>query len=280
MTEKEKCDQPRGRALLLHLYHGKTSVCSAKVRVGLAELELDWTGQILDLGQGEQNEDWYLAFNPKGVVPTLIDDELVVVESSVILEYIAASPGANLMPSDPKDSIRAKMWLSDCIDVHAAINTMTFATSKRRQILALKTPDEIASSIAKMANPANANKRRDILANGIDSEHVAPAFFSLKMLFEKMESSLASSTWLLSDRYSLADTSLIAYVDRLDRLGLSGMWSEKAPNVMRWLANSRDRESYSTAIKNWAGPPEEESASDTAGKNWEQVARKWADFIA
>ena len=263
---------------MLHLYHGKTSVCSAKVRVGLAELELDWTGQILDLGQGEQNEDWYLALNPKGVVPTLIDDELVIVESSVILEYIAASPGANLMPSDPRERIRAKMWLSDCIDVHAAINTMTVATSKRLHILASKTPEQIASSIAKMANPANANKRRDILTNGIASEHVVPAFFTLKMLFDKMESALASSKWLLSDRYSLADTSLIAYVDRLDRLGLSGMWSEKAPNVTRWLANSRERESYTTAIRSYAGPPEEESASGTASKNWEQVARKWADF--
>jgi len=265
---------------VLHLYHGKTSVCSAKVRVGLAELELDWTGQILDLGHGEQNEDWYLALNPKGVVPTLIDDELVVVESSVILEYLAATAGAFLMPSDPRECIRAKMWLSDCIDVHAAINTMTFATSKRRQILASKTPDQIASSIARMANPANANKRREILTNGIDSEHVESAFFALTMLFDKMERALASSTWLLGDHYTLADTSLIAYVDRLDRLGLSGMWTESAPGVTRWLANSRDRASYSTAIKNYAGPPEEESAAESAVKNWEQVARKWADFNA
>lgn len=263
---------------MLQLYHGKTSVCSAKVRVGLAELDLNWTGTILDLGKGEQNEDWYLAYNPKGVVPTLVDDGLVVVESSVILEHIAASPGANLMPSDQKTRICAKMWLSDCIDVHAAINTMTFATSKRRQVLAAKTPEQIASSIAKMANPANANKRRDILANGIESDYVVPAFFTLKMTFEKMERALSESQWLLGEQYSVADTSLIAYIDRLDRLGLTPMWLERAPSVTRWLAQSRDRGSYSTAIEHYAGPPEAERASDAAGQNWEQVARKWADF--
>ena len=113
-----------------HLYHGKTSVCSAKVRVGLAELGLDWEGTILDLGASDQNSDWYLKINPKGVVPALVDDGRIVAESSVILSHLDRSAAdRSLTPSDPDLQTQAEMWLADCIDIHAAINTMTFATT-------------------------------------------------------------------------------------------------------------------------------------------------------
>ena len=266
---------------MLYLYHGSTSVCSAKVRIGLAETGLEWSGQILDLGKGEQNAKWYLQHNPKGVVPTLVNGDVTVVESSVILEYLAElQNGSDLMPTDPQGRARARMWLTECIDIHAAINTMTFATSKRREILARKTPVEIEASIARMANPANATKRRDILANAIESGHVLPAFFTLKLMFDRMQTALSQSNWLLGDHYSLADACLIAYLDRLDRLGLSEMWSERTPNVSVWLENSRQRQSYAEAILAFAGPLQADQTSEAARQNWQEVAPKWRAFTA
>lgn len=266
---------------MLYLYHGSTSVCSAKVRIGLAERGLDWDGQILDLSNGDQNADWYLHLNPKGVVPTLVDGDLTLVESSVILEYIdAQGAGVRMMPDDPKARARAGMWLSECIDIHAAINTMTFATSKRQQILASKTPEQIEASVARMANPANAAKRREILEKGMAASHAEAAFFTLLLMLDRMQVALGQGAWVLGSRYSIADAAIIAYVDRLDRLGLAGLWHDRAPLVGDWLMASRARPSYEAAIGTYAGPvgPEREKALATG--NWELVRPLWEAFLA
>ncbi len=268
------------RHIMLKLYHGTTSVCSAKVRIGLAECGLDWTGQILDLGKGEQTADWYLELNPKGVVPTLVNDGLEVVESSVILEYVdALGAGTRLMPQEAGARARAGMWLAECIDIHAAINTMTFATSKRAQMLASKTPEQIEASVARITSPANSAKRRDILDKGMASSYADAAFFTLRLMFDRMSRALEQGPWLLGDAYSIADASIIAYVDRLDRLGLAGLWESRTPLVKDWLEASRARPSYKVAIEDYGGPVGPERDRNLAAGNRELVAPLWTAFL-
>lgn len=68
---------------MLALYHGRTSVCSLKVRVTLAEKALNFDSRLLTL-RGDQFEPQYLKLNPNAVVPTLIHDDSIIVESTVI----------------------------------------------------------------------------------------------------------------------------------------------------------------------------------------------------
>ena len=83
----------------MKLYHGITSVCSVKVRIGLAEIGLHYDSIVLDLPNGDQHDPDYLKLNPSGVVPTLVDGDLVLVESSLILEYLdRAYNDSKLMP--------------------------------------------------------------------------------------------------------------------------------------------------------------------------------------
>ncbi|MXU65102.1 glutathione S-transferase family protein [Oceanomicrobium pacificus] len=264
----------------MKLYHGSTSVCSAKVRLGLAERGLDWDGQILDLGKGEQSSDWYLALNPNGVVPTLVDGDLTVVESSVILEHLdSVGAATTLMPDNPAARTRARMWLAACIDIHAAINTMTFATSKRDELLASRTPEQLSASIARMAHPANAAKRRDILDNGLQSTHVTTAFFTLRDMFDRMDRALSECDWLLGQEYSIADTAILAYVDRLDRLGLAVMFEARTPSIAGWLDRSRERPSYRTAVEAYAGPAEHDRALPAAAANRAMIEPLWSEFV-
>ena len=74
---------------MLTLYHAGTSVCSIKARLVMHETGLPWTSVELDLVRGEQVEPDYLKLNPAGVVPTLVHDGRVLVESSVIIDYLA-----------------------------------------------------------------------------------------------------------------------------------------------------------------------------------------------
>lgn len=58
------------------------------MRLALAEKKLDWHSHILDLMVGDQFKPAYRNINPGAVVPTLVHDGRVVIESAVINEYI------------------------------------------------------------------------------------------------------------------------------------------------------------------------------------------------
>lgn len=265
--------------MTLELYHGATSVCSSKVRIGLAEKGLDWKSHPVNLKKGEQNDPDYLKLNPMGVVPTLVDGDLVVVESSIILEYIDGLTADNpLMPAQDPELTRARIWLTRCIDIHAAINTMTFSTVNREQTLATKTPEEIEAAIARMANPATAAKRREVFRDGLKSTQVDAAFFTLRRMFDDMQALLDQGAWLSGDDYSIVDTAVLSYVDRLDRLGFAGLW-EHTPAVAAWLDASKARPSYA-AIADYAGPVEQDALFEKGSALWPQVRERWEAFRA
>src|SRR5262249_29990822 len=66
--------KPSGSAPMLYLYHGTTSVCAVKARLTLAEKNLPWEGEVLDLQRGDQHRPEYEKLNPNHVVPTLVHD--------------------------------------------------------------------------------------------------------------------------------------------------------------------------------------------------------------
>jgi glutathione S-transferase len=86
---------------MLTLYHGRTSVCSIKARLALAEKGMRFDSQLITL-RGDQFDPGYMKLNPNAVVPTIVHDGRVVVESTVIMHYVEeAFPGPALMPADP-----------------------------------------------------------------------------------------------------------------------------------------------------------------------------------
>lgn len=67
--------------------------------------------EVVDLLAGGTRSPDYLARNPNGMVPTLVDDELTLWESNVISTYLAQKAGGALLPSDPVDRLRHDGWL-------------------------------------------------------------------------------------------------------------------------------------------------------------------------
>ena len=78
---------------MLTLYHGRASVCSVKARLALAEKGVAFDSRLLTL-RGDQFDPDYMKLNPNAVVPTLVHDGNVVIESTVIMHYVdEAFPG-------------------------------------------------------------------------------------------------------------------------------------------------------------------------------------------
>jgi glutathione S-transferase/GST-like protein len=84
-----------------------------KVSIALEELGLPWTLQVLDLAQNEQKTPAFLAINPNGRIPAIVDheaDDFAVFESGACLIYLAEKTG-RLMPADAKGRSRVLQWL-------------------------------------------------------------------------------------------------------------------------------------------------------------------------
>ena len=98
---------------MLTLYNAAHSTCSQKVRICLAEKALAFEDIRLDLGKAKDHlKPEYLDINPNGVVPTLVDDGDIIVDSSVICEYLDERyPEIPLSPADPVQRSRMRAWM-------------------------------------------------------------------------------------------------------------------------------------------------------------------------
>ena len=88
-----------------------------KASITLEELGLPYTLHALDLSAGEQKQPWFLALNPNGRIPAIVDrgagkdgEDFAVFESGAIMLYLAEREG-KLIPADDKGRSRVIQWL-------------------------------------------------------------------------------------------------------------------------------------------------------------------------
>jgi glutathione S-transferase len=94
------------RKNMLTLYMHPVSNTSRPVRLLIAENKLPVNEVIVDLMTGEHLKEPYTKLNPNGLVPTLVDDDFVLTESSSILKYLADKFNLALYPKDLKQRAR------------------------------------------------------------------------------------------------------------------------------------------------------------------------------
>ena len=81
-----------------------------KVSIMLEECGLDYQVRAIDLPSLEQKQPEFLAINPNGRIPAIMDDGFAVFESGAILQYLAEKTG-KLLPSQSQARSRAIQWL-------------------------------------------------------------------------------------------------------------------------------------------------------------------------
>ena len=232
---------------MLELYHNINSVCAQKVRITLKEKGQEAKEHLLTL-QGDQNDPAYMKLNPNGVVPTLVHDGNVIVESSLILYYIDdAFPNPPLMPKTPAARHRVRLY-NKLVDeyMHNACTIMTFATAFRPRFLKMPREQWLAE-INKAPLKRRAEYKRSVIEHGLDSEFVADALGQHQKMISWMADDLRRGPYLAGETFSNADCAVIPYILRLELLKLSAMWQQH-PTVADWWARVRERPSVKTTI--------------------------------
>jgi glutathione S-transferase len=112
----------------MKLYMTPLSPNVRRVRITAAVLQIHLQETTLDFVKGEHKHPQYLALNPNGAVPTLVDDDFVLTESRAIMCYLAAKkPETGLIPRDEParaDSQRWQFW--DACHFSPHLGTLTF----------------------------------------------------------------------------------------------------------------------------------------------------------
>ncbi len=236
------------------LYHHGTSVCSAKVRMALAEKGVGWNGRYIDTRKGEQRSPEYLKLNPNGLVPTLVHGPNVVIESTVINEYVDETfPGPALKPDDQMGRARMRIWtrrLDENIHMPATA-TLSFAIALRQvTVEKYASREALDAHIASKPNPLNREMHRQIADLGIEAPVVRHAMELFNKLLADMEAELERGPWLAGASFSLADIDYASYMTRLDCLRLEWLWDNR-PHVAGWYERLKRRPTYRKAIADW-----------------------------
>jgi len=217
------------------LYHSDMSVCAAKVRSALCEKSIPWEGVRLDLRAGDAQRPEYVRLNPNQVVPTLVDNGRIIIESNVILEYIEDRwPNTvNLRPVHPADIAMMRLWMKRLDDgVHAATGTVSTCIAFRHQFLA-RPPQALQAWLDNMADAERRTRVRAAIEHGMEAAQFKQAVQRFVKLLDDFESTLCTGVWLAGPDYSLADIAYSPYMIRLEHLGFDDLIAAR-PHVAAW----------------------------------------------
>ena len=229
----------------IHLYHAGISNCSMRVRLVLEEKGLEWVSHEIDLGHQENNQPWYMAINPKGLVPAIVHDGVVVTESNDIMEFLEEKfPEPALMPADQAQAAEAREWVDLAVSLHIkAIKTWVYGTTGG----ATKKRSE-------MGHYAKIQPDKELIAfhtkavDGFNAAEIEDARKMLVAVFDRMESRLQDHLYLAGDAQSLADIAWMPQYVLFDMLGLD---FRPYPGIIAWAGRQKARPSYKPAIAVW-----------------------------
>jgi glutathione S-transferase len=227
------------------LYNAPQSTCSQRVRFVLNAKGLPFQEHKLDLLAGDQLTPEYLAINPNGVVPTLDHDGQIVIDSSVIIEYLdeVVPETAHFTPRDParRAAMRSLMRFIDEMPA-AAVRVPTFNLAFLPRFAAMSEQEFVAFAESK---PLRKEFMLAMGRTGFPQKEMDGALGRLRRTYERMDEWIKDSDgpWLLGADITLADISLMPAIVRMADLNRDGDWAD-LPRVANWYEMIRAQPAF------------------------------------
>ena len=247
---------------MLELYHAGLTTCSKKARHCLAEKGLDYVSHYVNLGAFENHTPEYHAINPNGVVPSLIHDGTVVLESTFINEYLdEVFPEPSLTPSDPAARSAMRGWgkMADDFGL-SAVRIPTWTRTKSARIEALKDAGELDKAIAQIPLKDHRDKFQALAGGGFSEKEFEDAYAKMDFVYGRVEKALAEGgPWMMGEMYTLADINLLPFIYQFAQYRPELIEKGNHPRTADWLELSMARpavqKTYTPSEEGPARPP-------------------------
>jgi len=230
---------------MLKLYNSAHSTCSQKVRICLFEKRLPFEDIVLDIGKAQEHlKPEYLILNPNGVVPTLIDNESVITDSSVICEYLDEKyPEFKLSPNDIVLRAKMRAWMRYIEEVPTtAVRFPSFNMGFLPRYEGLS--DEEFKELFANIRPIRKQFYLRMGPKGFDNKDILSSLEQIKRTCERMSEALKIGPWILGKQFTLADVIITPLIDRMHDLGFGEIWKLNYPRVQDWYELIQERESF------------------------------------
>lgn len=227
----------------LHLWHAPMSSCSQRVRITLAERDQTFISHVINLEKDEHASADYQRIHPKGLVPALVDDGHLIIESIDIISHIAGedSPLANVSSSKLLD-------MADKAQLDLKLLTFEFL------FRAGPPPSpEAANAFQQSHKNEWLQQFRIDFAKGFDKDRINDAIARTDEGFQYLNETLSDGrNFLEGPDFTLSD---IAWMPNVHRFKLMDWPFERTPHVQKWFENISKRPSYQEALLNWQAEP-------------------------
>ena len=228
----------------LVLYNFPQSTCSQKVRLALWEKKIPYDDRIVDHRKREQLQTWYLKLNPNGVVPTVTHGDAVIIDSSVIMEYLdEVFPDTPMTPRDSVERAHMRKWLRYLEEVPTpAIRVPSFNNYLARRYDGMS--DEEYRQMADN-HPVRKHFYRRLNKTAFSAEETDEATDRLDAAAQRFDAALAAhgGDWIMGGDISIADAAYLPTVDRMYDLGLGGL-VDRRPALAAWYRRYEAREAF------------------------------------
>ena len=258
----------------MHLFHFMPSSCSQKTRIFFSLKGIAWESHQIDLNKNENYSLWYLGINPRGLVPTLVLDGRVHIESNDIIQLIEQEfPEVRLIPQEFESQMSELLRHED--DLHLDLRTLSFRFSRPRG-WAAKSPEDLKNyregGAGTVHGKTDPNKEREITfwetvaREGITDQAVQISATRFRVALSELDDRLASNPFFLGKSLSILDIAWFVYANRLVRCGYP--LERLHPQVNTWFWSLRDRPEFAREI---VVPPEVQKAVEANHRKQEET---------
>ncbi len=238
--------------MTLKLYYFPTSHWSRSVSMVIEELGLSCTREVVDITKNANYDPTYIQLNPRGVVPTLIDEDTVYWDSRVIVRHLDRKYAAGELWASRDETTQA--WITKLHNIPMMLLSYSvWVLGKRGE----KSADILADKVARAHRYAEQYPHLestylrkaaffDQFSRELhDPQHVASAVETTRILLEQLREQVRSRRWVAGDVFSFADCMAASVLSRLVDLRLLNFWYAKRSDRLRaYLERLRARDSY------------------------------------
>lgn len=229
----------------IHLWHGGLSNCSQRCRITLSELGLEYEGRLVNLQAAEHATEEFHQVNPNGVVPALIHDGTLVINSVDIIAYLDETFGdGSLRPAHLEDEIAASLEHAD--KSQRALKYCTF------EFLFQHGPRPSDETFQKLMDGLLSEWLKDFHREyraGFSRERIHDMVGRAHEDFLQREAVMEDGRkWMAGDQFSLAD---IAWMPNFHRFDLLRWPLERYWQLSAWFELASTRSSYKEALEGW-----------------------------